>query len=228
MRQIAVIGLGNFGFTVAKELTDHGAQVLAIDEKKERIELIKECVNTAVAADTTDEKALKAIGVQNVDVAVVCIGEDVEANLLTTILLKKIGVKKIWARAISPLQHEILKSLEVDNIINLEEEMGKITANSLIAPNISRFISLMPGHSFMEIKMPASIVGKTIQEIHPRRKSKVNIVAIKKKRPQITGTGERTFEEYIEDVPSSDDPLEESDILLLVGKDEDLQKFSKQ
>ncbi|MBU0672579.1 MAG: TrkA family potassium uptake protein [Candidatus Margulisbacteria bacterium] len=228
MRQIAVIGLGNFGFTVAKELTDRGAQVIAIDEKKERIELIKECVTTAVAADTTDEKALKAIGVHNVDVAVVCIGEDVEANLLTTILLKKIGVKKIWARAISPLQQEIIKTLEVDNIINLEEEMGRITANCLIAPNISKFISLMPGHSFMELKVPRQFIGKSIEEIHPRKKHKVNIVAIKKKKPQITATGERTFEEYLEDVPSSDIPLEEDDVLLIVGKDEDLQKFSKQ
>ncbi|MBU0630612.1 MAG: TrkA family potassium uptake protein [Candidatus Margulisbacteria bacterium] len=228
MRQIAVIGLGNFGSTVARELTDRGVQVLAIDSEKERIDLIKECVSTAVAADTTDEKALKAIGVQNVDIAVVCIGENVEANLLTTILLKKIGVKKIWARAISPLQHEIIKSLAVDNIINLEEEMGKITANSLIAPNISRFISLMPGHSFMEIKVPAPIVGKSIQELHPRRKFKINIVAIKKSRPQINSLGERTFEEYIEEVPSSEEPLAESDVLLLVGKDEDLQKFAKQ
>ncbi|MBN2058278.1 MAG: TrkA family potassium uptake protein [Candidatus Saganbacteria bacterium] len=228
MRQIAVIGLGNFGSTVAKELTGRGAQVIAIDEKKERIEAIKESVNYAVAADTTDEKALRAIGVQNVDVAVVCIGEDIEANLLTTILLKKIGVKKIWARAISPLQHEIIKTLAVDNIINLEEEMGHITANSLIAPNISKFISLMPGHSFMEIKVPKSFAGKSIKEISPRRKYSVNIVAVKKKKPQITGTGERTFEEYIEDVPASEEPLDAEDILLIVGKDENLEKFSKQ
>lgn len=101
MRQVAVIGLGKFGSTVAKELTERGAQVIAVDENKERVENIKELVTYAVVANSTDELALRASGIQNVDIAVVCVGEDVEANLLTTLLLKKMGVKKVWARRIS-------------------------------------------------------------------------------------------------------------------------------
>ncbi|MFH1541564.1 MAG: TrkA family potassium uptake protein [bacterium] len=228
MRHIAVIGLGGFGSTVAKELTERGAQVTAIDEQKELVEAIKESVTYAVAANTTDESALKGLGIQNVDLAIVCIGKDVEANLLTVVLLKKLGVKKIWARAISPLQQEIIKTLEVDNIVNLEEEMGKIVANSLVAPNISRFISLSPGHSFMELKVPKGLVGKSIKLINPRSKFKVNIVAIKKLQPAIDSQGERIFREFLEDVPSSEEPLNETDVLLIVGKDEDLEKFSKQ
>lgn len=228
MRQIAVIGLGKFGSTVAKELTDRGAQVIAIDENKERVETLKESVAYAAVADSDDEGALRAIGIQNVDVAIVCIGENVESNLLTTLLLKKMGIKKIWSRAISPLQLEILKTLEVDNIINLEEEMGKIVANSLISPIVSKFIPLTCEHSVIEIKVPKSFAGKTIREINAREKFKVNIIAVEKHKPVINKLGEREFEKYIEHVPLPDVPLEEEDTMFIVGDNADIKKFSEQ
>lgn len=228
MRQIAVIGLGKFGSTVAKELTERGAQVIAIDDKKERVENIKESVTYAVTMNAIDESALRAVGIQNVDVAIVCIGENIEANLLTTLLLKKIGIKKIWSRAISPLQQEIIKAIEVDNIINLEEEMGKIVANTMISRSISKLIPLTPGYSIAEIKVHNKFVGMSIRQINPRQAYKINIVAIKKKKPVINGNGERAFEEYMEHVPSPDSPLEEQDVLLIVGSDQDIERFSKQ
>ena len=164
-----------------------------------------------------DENALRSIEIQNVDVALVCIGEDIEANLLTTLLLKKLGIKKIWSRAISSLQQEILKTLEVDNIINLEEEMGKIVASSLVTPNIIKQIPLASGHSIAEIEVPKSFVDKTIRRISPRKKFNINIVAVKKKKPAINEFGDRIFEESINEVPSPDVPLEEEDILLIAG-----------
>lgn len=228
MRQVAVIGLGKFGSTVARELTERGAHVIAVDENKERVESIKESVTYAVVVNSTDESALRAVGIQNVDIAVVCVGEDVEANLLTTLLLKKIGVNKIWARAISPLQQEILKTMEVDNIINLEEEMGVLVANSLVSRSISKCIPITPGHSIAEVKVPKNLLGRNIRELRLRESFKLNIVAIKKKKPQINSLGERTFEDYMEHVPSPDDPLIETDILMVIGKDEDIEKFSSQ
>lgn len=226
MRQIAVIGLGKFGSTVARELTERGAHVIAVDENRERVENVKESVTYAVVVNSVEENALRAVGVQNVDVAVVCIGEDVEANLLTTLLLKKIGVKKIWARAISPLQLEILKTMEVDNIINLEEEMGELVANSLVSRSISKCIPLSPGHSIAEIGVPRKMVGKNIRDLKLRENFRINIVAIKKKRPQINEHGERIFEEYMEHVPAPDAPFEESDVLMVIGNDADIERFS--
>ncbi|MFH1457557.1 MAG: TrkA family potassium uptake protein [Candidatus Omnitrophota bacterium] len=227
MRQIAVIGLGKFGDSVARELTEKGARVIAIDKNKERVEDLKDLVAYAAALDTVDKDALKSVGIQDIDIAVVCIGDDIEANLLTTLLLKKLGVRKIWSRAISPLQQEILKALEVDEIINLEEEMGKIVARSLVSTSITKHIPLSSGHSIAEIKIPHSFIGKSIREINPREKFNINIVAIKKKIPQINELGERTFGELIEDVPSPNEPLEEEDILLVVGTDENIRKFSE-
>ena len=227
MRQIAVIGLGKFGVSVARELTDKGARVIAIDKNKERVEDLKDVVSYAATLDTVDKDALKSVGIQDIDVAVVCIGDDIEANLLTTLLLKKLGVRKIWSRAISPLQQEILKALEVDEIINLEEEMGKVVSRSLASTSITKHIPLSSGHSIAEIKIPQAFIGKNIREINPREKFNINIVAIKKKIPQINELGERTFGELIEDVPSPNKALEEEDILLVVGTDENIRKFSE-
>lgn len=228
MRQVAVIGLGNFGHNVANELVEQGAQVIAIDHDSERVEAIKDTVTYAVALNTMDEKALRSVGVHEVDVAVVCIGDDIEANMLTTILLKKMGLNRIWARAISPLQQEILKALDVESVINLEQEMGVLVARSLVIQNVVKHIHLGPGYSVAEIKVPATWVGKTLRNSKLREDYQLNVVAIKKKRPQITTDGERIFEETIENVPSPDVELDESDILVMVGEDHDLAKFAKE
>jgi len=228
MRQIAVIGLGRFGSNLATELVEQGAQVIAVDRTRGRVEEIKEAVTYAVTLNATDEKALRSAAIHEVDAAVVCIGVDIEANLLTTLLLKKIGVKRIWARAISPLQQEILKALQVDSIINIEQEMGQLVARSLVIENVVKHIHLSPGYSVAEIKVPAALVGKTLRQTNLRKDFNLNVVAIKKKRPQITRVGERTFEEYTENVPSPDSEFEEDDILVLVGHDKDIARLSNQ
>lgn len=226
MRTIAVIGLGGFGSSVALELADKGVEVLAIDREVAPVEAVKDFVTHAATLSSTDEEALRAVGIQNVDVAVVCIGENIEANLLTTILLKKMGVHRIWTRALSPLQQEMLKMLEVDKIINLEKEMGGIVAGSLTSSNITRHIPLAEGHSIVEVQVPPEFVGKTLRQLDPRNKYNINIVAIIKSVPGITEQGERTFEESIEDVPQPDDRLEETDRLLVVGSDKNVEKFA--
>ena len=227
MRTIAVIGLGNFGNTVAIELTERGAQVIAIDENKERVEAIKESVSYAVTLNSTDQAALKSIAIQDVDIAIVCIGEDVEANLLTTLLLKKIGVKKIWARAINPLQLEILKTLDVDEIINLEEQMGKSVAQSLASENVSKHIPLAPGHSIAEVEIPSLFDGKPLRELNAREKYNDNLIAIKTYTPAINDMGERTFDESINDVPAADEKLAEECVLVVAGSDRNIEKFAK-
>jgi trk system potassium uptake protein TrkA len=227
MRQIAVIGLGNFGSAVARELMEQGAQVIAIDRASERVEALKEAVTYAVALNATDETALRSVGVHNVDAAVVCIGVDIEANLLSTLMLKKLGVKRISARAISPLQQEILKVLQVDSIINLEEEMGRLVARGLVIENVVKHMHVSPGYSVAEIVVPAALVGRTLRQSRLREEFEINVVAIRRKRPQITREGARTFEEYTENVPSPSAVFEENDVLVVVGHDPDIARFSK-
>lgn len=227
MKQFAVIGLGNFGYALAQELMEQGAQVIAIDRDAQRIESIKELVTYAVTLEAGDEAALKAALIHEVDVAIVCIGDNIEANLLVTVLLKRLGVKTIWARAISPLQQEILKALEIDSIINLEHDMGCMVARSLIIENVVKHVFLSPGYSVAEVKVPESMVGKTLRQSGFRKDYNLNVVGIRRKVPRITKDGERTFEEIIENVPAPDAKLEVEDVLVMVGKDTDILKFTK-
>lgn len=226
MRNIAVIGLGRFGSAVAKALAEKGVQVLALDREREPVDAIKEYVAHAAALNCTDEEALRAVGILNMDVAVVCIGKDIEANLLTTILLRKMGVHRIWTRALSLLQQEMLTMLDVDKVINLEQEMGGIVAASLVSANISRHIPLADGHSIVDAQIPRALVGKSLRAVDPRHTYGVNVVAVIRKTPAINESGERYFEETLEDVPDPDLPLEEDDRLLIVGSDKNVEKFT--
>lgn len=227
MRSIAVIGLGIFGSTLARELTDKGAQVIAVDSDKNKVEAVKESVTYAVTLNSMDKNALISASVQDVDVAVVCIGDDVEANLLTTLLLKKIGVRRIWSRAINGLQKEILKTLDVDQIVSLEEEMGLTVARSLVSSDVSKRIPLSEGHSIAEIKIPEAFIGKTLRVIEPRKEYKVNIVGIKYLLPAVNSSGKREFKEVFDDIPSPDQELKEDIFLLVAGLDKNIERFAK-
>ncbi|MBU0634982.1 MAG: TrkA family potassium uptake protein [Candidatus Omnitrophica bacterium] len=227
MRQVAVIGLGRFGFAVAKTLTEQAVEVLAIDKDKEKIEDIKDYVAVAVALDSMEEKALRSIGIEQIDAAIVCIGQNLEANLLTTTLLKKMGIKNIYARAVNPLQEEILKSLNITKIIKLEEEMGEVVGKSLTSPNIQVSMKLSSGHTMAEVKVPKELCGRTLKDLNLRKRYNVNVVAIKKAIPSIDETGKRIFKEVINDLPQAEDTLEETDFLILVGKEESINLLSK-
>ncbi|MCP4650607.1 MAG: TrkA family potassium uptake protein [PVC group bacterium] len=228
MRQIAVIGLGSFGSTVAKTLTDQGVEVLAVDSDKEKVENIKDYVAVAVALDSTDDKALRAIGIEHVDAAIVCIGENVEANLLATTLLKKMGIKNIYGRSVNPLQEEILKSLDITKIINLEKEMGESVGKSLTSPNIQVSMKLASGHTMAEIKVPKEFIGRSLKDLNVRKRFDVNIVAIKRQIPSIDEKGQRVFKEVINDLPQAEDVLSETNYLIVVGKEESINALSKQ
>lgn len=227
MRTIAVIGLGHYGSTVARALTERGVQVVAVDQSKDRVEEIKEKVAYAVTLDSTDRSALQAAAVHHVDVAVVCIGDNVEASLLTTLQLKKLGIGRIWARAINPLQHEILAALGVEEIMDLEEQMGLATARSLSSANIGRFIPITPGHSIAEVKVPQSLLEMRLRDLDLRGRYNVNVVGIKTLVPVVSESGDRTFQESFDEVPSPDLRLAEDMILLVAGSDRNIDRFSR-
>ena len=226
MRHVAVLGLGSFGAAVARTLTEQGVEVLAIDTDKDKVEDIKDYVAVAVAPDTTDEKALRSIGIEQVDAAIVCIGENVESNLLTTTLLKKMGIKTIYSRSVNPLQEEILKSLEITKLLNLEKEMGESVGKSLTSPNLQVCMKLSSGHVMAEVKIPREFYGKTLRDLNLRKRYAVNVVAIKKIVAAIDERGQRLLKEEINDLPQAEDVLEENDAFILVGKQESINALS--
>ena len=142
MRQFAIIGLGRFGFKIAEILAEKGAQVIAIDKNHTLVEKVGNIVTEALQLDSTDEVALRESGVKDVDVAVVSIGEDVESNILTTTILKNLGIKEIVSRANTKLHAQILKEVGATRVVFPEEDMGLRVANSIFAPGVLEYIEL--------------------------------------------------------------------------------------
>ena len=225
MKQYAVIGLGSFGMKVARTLAEKGAEVIAIDEDMKKIEEIKDLVSQAICLDSTNEEVMRAAGLEDVEAAVVATGADVEASILTTTVLNRLSVPRIIARSASPLHSQILERVGATRIINVEEQMGEQVAKRILAPEIHEQIPLASGHSLAEIAPKKGFVGRTIGEINFRVKYGVNIIAIQKRTPIITDRGDNTFEVRINDLPKPEDIVEETDILVVVGSDENIQRL---
>jgi len=227
MRQIGVIGLGRFGTAVARRLTEKGVEVTAMDANEESVEAIKDAVAVALVLDSTDERALESVGLAEMDVVIVCIGDNVEANLLTTMLLKKMGVRTIYSRSMDPLQARLLELAGVTRAIQLEDEMAVNIADSLVVTNIQKVVPLASGHAVAEVAAPAGFVGKTLQELAIPRRFNVNVAAIKRTVPAIDGNGKRTTKEVVNDVPQAEDVIEEDDVLVVIGRDDSIEQLSQ-
>jgi trk system potassium uptake protein TrkA len=211
-KQFVVIGIGRFGSSVAKTLSQMGFEVLAIDHREAQIQEISATVTHAVQADSTDEEALRALGVRNFDVVIVAIGEDIQASILTTLILKEIGVGSIVVKAVNDLHGKVLKKIGADKVVFPERDMGTRVAHHLISSNILDYIELSADYSIAEIMVSPNMVGKSLRQLDIRAKFGCNVIAIKQNQNLIIP-------------PSAEDPLKENDILVIVGKNESLQQF---
>jgi trk system potassium uptake protein len=220
-KHYAVIGLGRFGFSVAKTLAKFDAEVIAIDTEEERVKKVAEFVTYAVQLDAMDEKALRSVGVQNVDTAIVSIGENIEASILVVMLLKEIGIRNIIAKAVTTLHGKVLKNLGVDRIIFPERDMAIRVAHSLIRPSVLEQLELSQEYSIVELPTPDNLIGKTLKDTQLRTRYGVNLIAIKRK---IT-TGKGIIKDSWNVNPLPTDIIEKEDILVLVGLNEDLDKL---
>lgn len=220
-KHFAVIGLGRFGFSVAKTLAKYGSEVIAIDREEDRVKKVAEFVTYAVQLDAIDEKALRSVGVQNVDTAIVSIGEKIEASILVVMLLKEMGIKNIIAKAVTTLHGKVLENLGVQRIVYPERDMAVRVAHSLIRPKVLEQLELSEEYSIVELPTPAHLIRKTIKESQLRSKYGVNLIAIKRKV-----TTEKGFIKEAWNVnPLSSDIMQEGDILVLIGLNEDLDKL---
>lgn len=227
MRQFAVIGLGNFGKSVALTLAGKGCQVLAIDIDEEKVQEISDKVLHAVKADASDEKVLRSLDIKTVDVAIVSVGENMEASIMISLLLRELGVKMVVTKAVSTLHGKVLRKIGVDRVIFPERDIGVKVAESLVSPNIFEYIELSPEYSIVEIVAPKILVGKTLKELDIRKKYHLSIIAIKRKTPELTEKGETEFKEEIDVNPQAEDEIEAGDILIIVGSDKDIKKFKE-
>jgi trk system potassium uptake protein len=227
MKSIAVIGLGQFGHQVAISLTQKGFDVIALDSDIELVTEIKDLVHQAIALDTTDEKAMWAMNIDSVDKAIVAIGSNVQSSLLSTALLKRMEIRDIYVRAITPLQESILKSMGIRNIINIEQEMGVQVSNLISSDRIGRYIEISNRHSLLEITVPSMFRGKSIKDANLRENHKINIVGVKTPVPIIDDDGQVEYRFDMTDIPDPDYCFKKEDLLVISGTDEHLDAFLK-
>lgn len=215
-REYAVIGLGRFGASVCRELSKEGMDVLAIDLLESKVSEFRNIASHAVIADSTDEKVLKELGIRNIDHVIVAIGEDIQASILTTLILKEFGVKKVTAKAQSNHHEKVLVKIGADQVIHPERDMGRKIAHSIISNNFLDHLELSDDHSIIEIKASNKMVGRTLVDLDIRANYGCNVVAIKS-----NGTNEMNIS------PSATAEIEAGDILIIIGADQDISRLEK-
>ena len=222
--KFAVIGVGKYGASIARRLADKGAQVFAFDPNEEKIEHIKDDVAFAVTLDATDFRALKSQNIGDMDAAVVSIGENFEATILTCVHLIDIGVKRIIARACGDHQRLILEKIGVTEILTPEKEVADAVREKLLNPNIISFFSLPDDHEIAEIRAPKGCVGRTIDSVGFRNKYEMTLITIKRVF-EIKKKGEECTEQHIIGVPKSDTKIKEKDTLVVFGAAKSVERF---
>lgn len=213
-KSFAVIGVGRFGLALIEELVNLEANVLVIDKNFDKIEKIAKTVTNAICLDSTDIEALREVGINSYDTVIVATGMNVDNSILTTLILKDLGVKDIYVKVQSEYHARVVEKLGVDqeHLIWPEQATGKRLAKILISGNFLEYLQLDQEYSFISTQVSKKMLGKNLLELDIRKKFGVNIVAIRR--------NERII------IPSSQTPFETKDEILLVGRNDLIHKFT--
>lgn len=213
-KEFVVIGLGRFGGSIVRELIAQDANVMAIDSSPDRVDEFSQIATQAIVADTTDEAVIKSLGLWNFEHVIVAIGEDIQASILTTLILKELGVPQITVKAQNDYHEKVLRKIGADYVVHPERDMGIRIANNMISNNVLDYLELSDEHSIMEIKANDRLAGHTLIDLDIRAKYGINIVGIKRG-------------DTIMISPAADEPILLGDILLVIGADIDINRFVK-
>lgn len=192
MKSILLIGIGNLGKLIAREIDALGHEIMAVDRNEDRINTILPFVTSAQIGDSTNELFLKSLGVNNYDVCIVTIGEGFQSSLETVSLLKDLGAKWVVARADSEVQEKFLLRNGADDVINPERQIAQWTAIRFTSDHILDYIKLDEEHGIFEVAIPDSWLGKTVSEVDIRKKFGINILGFKKDGITSTAVGPDT------------------------------------
>jgi trk system potassium uptake protein TrkA len=214
MKRVVVVGLGIFGLNLAKTLYENGIEVIAIDKNKGVVQQMKECCSKAILADGTNKEVIEAIGIHEDDVVIISFGEDLAASTLITLHLKEMKIKHIIVKAPNEDHKRVLEKVGATEVIIPEKEMADKVAKSLISPNVLDYIPLSEDYTISEIVPPSSFMGKTIGELHLRTKHHIEVIAVRE-----------TLPERLTMVPRADFVLKDTDVLVVIGKEEDIQRI---
>ncbi|GGI15809.1 potassium channel family protein [Gottfriedia solisilvae] len=211
-KQFAVFGLGRFGGSLVKAFSELNVDVLAVDLDKDKVNEYAEFATHVVQANGIDEMTLKALGIRNFDHVFVSFGHNIEGSILTSLLLKELGISQVWAKAQNDYHQRVLEKIGVDRVIHPERDMAKRIARHIVTDKMVDYFELSKNHSIVEIRATDKIHNKTLVELDVRAKYGCNIVAFQKDEDTII-------------VPSSDYKIQKGDILIVIGHNDDIKKF---
>jgi len=214
-KQFVVIGLGRFGGTVSRELTRLGYEVMGLDRDMRKVQEYASILPYVYQADTTDENVLKELGVQNMDHAIVSIGDDLQASILTTLILKDLGVPTVTAKATSEYHRRVLERIGADHIVQPERDTGVRVAHQLTNKNLVDYLELSPEFSLVEVLAPKEMHGQTLKQLNIRARYGCNIVAIRREDNRVIVS------------PLADEKILLGDILVIIGSNQDINRFEK-
>ncbi len=214
-KTFGVIGLGRFGFSVALNIEKRGFPVLGIDNDREIIEKVKDKLSHVILCDATDELALEEAGIKNCDTVIVAIGDNKEHSILSTMIVKSMGIRYVVAKAVDELHGKILEKIGADLVVYPEKERGETLAIQLTSTSLLDFIEISPEYNLEEARVPKEFIGKTLRELDLGNKYKIIILGIKRGENFIVA-------------PSSEEIFRQDDIIVFIGRVKDITKFTEE
>lgn len=215
LKSFAVFGLGGFGGTMVKEFFGMGVEVIAVDKDEQKVNEYMTYTTHAVCADAIDETVLKQLGVRNVDHALVSFGDDIQASILTSLLLKEIGVPKVWAKAQNEYHAKVLEKIGVDKVIQPERDVAKRIAHYIVTDKMIDFIELSKEHSMVEIVATLKLYGRSLGELNVRANYGCTIVGILRNGSFIVS-------------PAAEEIIKKDDVLIVIGHNDDIALFEEE
>lgn len=224
-----IIGLGNFGFAIAEKLTQLGHEVIGVDKEIDKIENIKDKITHAICLDCSNQAAIESLPLKNTDVAIIAIGEDTGANLITTALIKKMNVPRIISRSISNIQETILESMQITEMVRPEVEAAQRWAKKLTTSGLVESFELTNHYSVVEVVIHEDFVGKTVEEIGFNKNYNVIVLTIMKsvKEKNPIGALRSVSKLKIQGIAKAETILNKEDIMVLYGHNDDISKLLK-
>lgn len=214
MKSFLVIGIGRFGASTACTLARMGHEVLAVDHREERVNAVKDEVLHAVVADTTDERVLASLGISNFDCVLICVGDDLRSSILSTVLCRELGAKRIVAKAQDALHAKLLLKTGADQVVQPEHDGGVRLARSIVSENIVDSLDLSEGYSLQEIHVPKHWLGESLVGLNVRVNYGVSVIAIRREGRLLVNMDARA-------------PLLPDDTLLIIGDNKDLERLGR-
>ncbi|WP_313368991.1 potassium channel family protein [Sphingobacterium mizutaii] len=223
-----IIGLGNFGASLAMKLTAQGNEVIGVDLRLERITALKEKITHTIALDAAEPSAFHSLPLKNTDVVIVAIGEDEGANIMVTALCKEAQVKRLVSRAVNALHEKVLNAIGVTEIVHPEEETAERWSKKLCLSGLVDSFELNANYSIVEAIIPQQYVGKTIQEIGFREKYEILVLTILKSAERDTLFGKsRIVTTILHGIPKPDTMFQEGEIIVIYGSNKNIKEFLK-